>query len=276
MFDCSDFTFILSSRNDLYACYTEDKELEQIKKIENCIYSSEKTFPNRKFILIDYNPPDDRKSLKDIFSSYNNVRIVKILPALQEALEKENKNGKIGFYEFVAKHIGSILSDTPNLVFINQDLVFPVRGREELIETTRQGKVNIAFRCKVDYNLINLGVPELYNLVNSQIPLQVKQYDVYGNGDFLAISKEKYNNIGGYLLSHQNWAVDNEILYRLGLENMHPVSMRKGVINEIVRTYATISLDHPEDATGALRTRGENYVPISVEICNNLLNYVVE
>ena len=49
MLDCSDITFILASRNDGYACVNGDWKEEQIRKIENCIYSSEKTFPKGKF-----------------------------------------------------------------------------------------------------------------------------------------------------------------------------------------------------------------------------------
>jgi hypothetical protein len=276
MSDYSDFTFILASRNDGYACLNQDWQQEQIKKIECCIYSSEKTFPNRKFILLDYNPPKQNKKLKELFSNYKNLKIITINENLQNDLNADNKEGKISFYEFVAKHIGSLYCETENMVFINQDLVLPENKKDIFAESVRSGEINIAYRCKVDYNLINLSTHKLYDLCNSPFAPTIKQYDVYGNGDFLAIKKEKYEKIGGYLLSHQNWAVDNEILLRMGLEQYEPVTMKKGVINKIVRHYYAFSLDHPEDTTGAARKRGENFIPISSTIINNLKSYVVD
>lgn len=276
MRDCSDITFILASRNDGYACINNNWEEEQIKKIENCIYSSEKTFPNRKFILLDYCPPKNNKPLKELFTQYKNVKVITLSDQLQVDLNNDNKQDKINFYEFVAKHIGSLFVQTKYIIFINQDLIFPQENSEILINSLRADEINIAFRCKIDYGLINLPVDYLYNLCNSPLKPQIKVYDVYGNGDFLGISKEKYQKIGGYLLSHQNWAVDNEILFRLGIEDMHPVSMKKGVINKISRNYFTISLDHPEDAIGASRKRGEDFVLISNEIIKNIKNYIVD
>jgi hypothetical protein len=35
-----------------------------------------------------------------------------------------------------------------------------------------------------------------------------------------------------------------------------------------------MSLDHPEDKMGATRTRGENFVPINLNITKNLKTYV--
>jgi len=57
---------------------------------------------------------------------------------------------------------------------------------------------------------------------------------------------------------------------------MHPITMKKGVINKIVRNYAMFSLDHPEDTIGASRKRGENFIPVSNEIIKNLKSYVVD
>jgi len=276
MLDCSDITFVLSSRNDGYACVNTDWQQEQIRKIENCIYSSEKTFPNRKFILLDYNPPSNNKKLKDIFTQYKNLKIITLSDQLQTDLNSDNKQQKINFYEFVAKHIGSLYVETKYIIFINQDLIFSKENSEILVNSLRSDEINIAFRCKIDYSLINLPVDYVYNICNSNLRPQIKVYDIYGNGDFLGISKEKYNKIGGYLLSHQNWAVDNEILYRLGLDNMHPITMKKGVINKIVRNYHAIALDHPEDPTGAARKRGEDYVLISNDIVKNLKNYITD
>lgn len=276
MLDCSDITFVLASRNDGYACVNQDWQQEQIKKIENCIYSSEKTFLNRKFILLDYNPPKNTKQLKEIFTQYKNLKIITLSEDLQKDLDNDNKNGKINFYEFVAKHIGSLFVNTKYIIFINQDLIFPQENSELLVNSLRMGEINLAFRCKVDYSLVNLPVDYVYNVCHSPFKPQIKVYDIYGNGDFLGIEKDKYNKIGGYLLSHQNWAVDNEILYRLGLDNMHPITMKKGVINKIVRNYFAISLDHPEDPIGASRKRDENYMLISNNIIKNLKNYVID
>jgi hypothetical protein len=276
MFNCEDFTFILSSRNDGYSCVNKPWEDEQRKKIENCIYSSEKTFPNRKFILLDYNTPKQNKKLSDLFKGYKNLKIISVGQKLQDDLNADNKEKKITFYEFIAKHLGSLFCETENMIFINQDLVFPLKNRELLINSIRNNEVNVAFRCKVDYNLINLSVEKLYDLCNSPFSPQIKIADVYGNGDFLGIKKEKYESLGGYLLSHQNWAVDNEILYRLGLTNMHPIQQKADSAMKIVRNYATISLDHPEDPIGVERKKGEDFKRIDANIISNLKSYIEE
>ena len=130
MLDCSDITFVLASRNDGYACINQNWQDEQIKKIENCIYSSEKTFPNRKFVLLDYNPPKNTKQLKEIFTQYKDLKIITLSENLQKDLDNDNKNGKINFYEFVAKHIGSLLVDTNYLIFLNKDLIFPQENKD--------------------------------------------------------------------------------------------------------------------------------------------------
>lgn len=274
MNSCSDFTFIMASRNDGYACSNKNWKSEQIKKIESCIYSSEKTFPDRRFILLDYNPPEENEKLSDIFKNYKNLKVITIDKKLQYDLDNDNQGKKVSFYEFVAKHLGSLYCETENIIFINQDIIFPTEGSEKLVESVRMGKINLSYRCKVDYSLINLPINKLYDLCNSPFKPDIKQYDVYGNGDFLAIKKEKYEKIGGYLLSHQNWAVDNEIIYRLGVQEMHNLSMKKGVINSVERSYKMFSLDHPEDPHGATRTRGENFIPISYDIIKNLKSYV--
>jgi len=152
MIDCKDFTFILSSRNDGYSCQNKDWQAEQIKKIENCIYSSEKTFPNRKFILVDYNPSEKNKKLSELFCHYKNIKIITLNKKLQEDLNNDNHENKISFYEFVAKHLGSLYCETDNIIFINQDIVFPLAGRENLVNSIRSGEVNVSFRCTIDYN----------------------------------------------------------------------------------------------------------------------------
>lgn len=276
MADYSDITFILGSRNDGYACKNLDWQEEQIKKIETCIYSSEKTFPNRKFILLDYNPPKQNKKLSELFFKYKNLKIITLDEQLQIDLDLDNKEPKISFYEFVAKHIGTFFCDTENMIFINQDLIFPETGKQELIQSIRNGEVNLAYRCKVDYNFIDLPIEKIYDVCNWDNPPHIRIYDISGNGDFLGIKKKTYEESGGYLLCHQNWSVDNEIIHRIGLESFELMTTRKDCPLKIVRNYRTFSLDHPEDTHGKIRKRGENFVPISKHIIEKLRTYVTD
>lgn len=274
MNDCSDITFIMASRNDGYACSVLNNwQEEQYKKINCCIHSASETFPNSKFILIEPDPPEQNKKFKDLFF-YENLKIITINKKLHEDLKLKSNGLDLKFYEFVYKHIGALLCETEYLVFINQDLIFPKARSDVFLNSLRSGEINICNRLKIDYNLINLETKKLYNLVNSMFKPKINSVDIFANGDFLALKKDKYLSCGGYLLAYQNWAVDNEILDRLGLENLQTMSMRKGVVNKISRNYDVYLLDHPVDYNGALRPRNDFFIPIDSEIVNNLLKYV--
>lgn len=277
MFDYSDITFIMSSRNDGYACSVlEDWSLEQYRKIYSCIYSSQKTFPNSKFILVEPDPPEKNKKFKELFFGLKNLKIVTIDKKLHEDLKIKSNGIDIKFYEFIYKHIGALLCDTEHLIFINQDMLFPKQNSDKFADSLRNGETNICRRLKIDYNLINLETSKIYDLVNSAFKPKIKSIDIYANGDFLAMKKNKYFSCGGYLLAYQNWGIDNEILDRLGLDDIHTMSLKKGTINKISRIYDVYLLDHPVDPNGATRPRNDFYIPVDYEITKNLLQYVQE
>lgn len=277
MLDCSDLTFIMCSRNDGYACSVlDDWSIEQYRKIYSCIYSSQKTFLNSKFILIEPDPPENNKRFKELFADLKNLKIVTIDKKLHEDLKHKSNGLDLKFYEFIYKHIGAMLCKTEHLVFINQDILFPKQNSDKFIESIRSGEINICKRLKIDYNLINLETPKAYDLINSMFKPKVKSVDIYANGDFLAMKKNKYFSCGGYLLAYQNWGIDNEILDRLGLEDIHTMSLRRGTSNKISRVYDVYLLDHPVDLSGATRPRNDFYIPVDYSITHNLLDYVQE
>lgn len=274
--DCSDITFILTSRNDGYACNKQNWEYEQFNKINCCIYSAQKTFPNCKFILVEYCPPRQNKRFKEIFSHYSDVTIITLNEKLQQDLDMDSKVGKIGFYEFVSKHIGSIYAKTKYIIFINQDLIFPKFTSQEFLDSLRNDEINIAFRNKIDYNLINLKTEQLYDCIHSVFKPSIVNIDIYANGDFLAINKQIYEQLGGYLLCHRNWGVDNEILERIGIDNLQNLNIKNNLGFKINRVYQTFLLNHPIDETQNDRPRDFNFTKIGFDIIQHLERYVEE
>jgi hypothetical protein len=276
MFDrnCSDITFILASRNDGYACNKDNWQFEQYNKINCCIYSAQKTFPESKFILIEYCPPKQNKRFKEMFSNYSNLTILTLNESLQEDLDKDNSGGKINFYEFISKHIGSMYVKTKYIVFINQDLFFPLETSEHFLESLRKDEINIAYRNKINYNLINLKTEQLYDCLNSVFCPNTINIDIFANGDFLAINKNIYNEIGGYLLCHRNWGVDNEILERVGVVDLNKLTLKNDSKYKINRVYKTFLLDHPAEIND--RPRDFNFTKISSNIIKNVEKYIEE
>lgn len=274
--DCSDITFILSSRNDGYACNKDSWQQEQYNKINCCIYSAQKTFPNSKFILVEYCPPQQNKRFKEMFSNYSNLTILSLNEQLQNDLNNDSSIGRINFYEFVSKHIGSLYAKTKYIVFINQDLIFPMETSQEFLNSLRNDEINIAFRNKIDYNLINLKTEQLYDCLHSFFAPTTLTVDIYANGDFLAINKDIYQQIGGYLLCHRNWGIDNEILERVGITDLNHLSTKPDSKYKVNRVYKTFLLNHPIDQVQNDRPRDFNFTKIGLNITENVERYIQE
>ena len=62
------------------------------------------------------------------------------------------------------------------------------------------------------------------------------------------LSKELYTKIGGLLMAHQNWAIDNEILLRSGLLEMNTLTSKTNI--QFTRPYEIICPQHETDGLG--------------------------
>lgn len=241
-------TFILPTRNDEYSCSMQNKEEEQAKKVLLPILSSKKYFPNSKFIIIEYCPLKDKKPLKEILQGkIENVEIVTLKQELSFDLDIDFSIKKMNFYEHVSKHIGVLLAETDYVCVLNQDVVLTKFNTEELLSELKQNKVCLAKKCKVTYECMNLEVEQIIEKINNR-DFPYTEVGLWGNGDFLMLSKDLYNKMGGLLMAHQNWAIDNEILLRAGLRNMENIQSVSEI--QFSRPYEIVCPDHITDGLG--------------------------
>ena len=269
--DCSGITFVMASRNDGYSCLSKNDENEQRYKIEVTINSAMMSFPNSKFILVDFCPIEGKKRLNELVSAYTNLKVVTVKPQLLIDLQNKCPNEFMNFYEFVAKHIGQFFVETDNIIFVNQDTILIDKDVQSVVNDIRDDKIVVAWKDKIDYSYMNYDILSLYLLCNNDNHPIIKEHGAWGNGDFLGISKKLYNDIGGYAMVHQNWATDNEILWRVGLKDMITLETSGNI--QITRPYSFFCLDHITDGWGRSREE-QDFVKISPEIVSRLIDYV--
>ena len=273
-------TFILPTRNDEYSCSSNNKEEEQIKKILLPILSSKKYFPNSKFIVVEYCPYEDKKSIKELlYKKVENIKIVTIDKQLQYDLEKDFDNKKMNFYEHVSKHIGVLIADTKYICVLNQDVCLTNKNKDEIISNLMLNKICLARKCKISYDSMKLDISDLLENIENNF-YKYTEIGFWGNGDFLMMSKELYNNVGGLLMAHQNWAIDNEILLRAGLTDMHSLTSNSSI--KFCRPTDIVCPDHITDGKGrpfigdVSDPFAKNSIKISDQIVNNInsLKYI--
>lgn len=240
-------TFILPTRNDCYSCSGPQAWEEQKKKILLPILSSKMSFPGSKFIVVEYCPYDWTPRVAEVIShNVNGVSVVTVGNNIDKHLKEDIKvKGTLNFYEHVAKHIGVILAKTKYVCVLNQDVILPEENVGNLLNALENGNVCLAKKCKIPYDAIERGVFDILSGVRFK-RWEYTEVGLWGNGDFLMLSKEKYFEMGGLLLAHQNWAIDNEILFRNGLVDMHTLQSRNPMVT-FSRPYEIVCLDHKTD-----------------------------
>ena len=238
-------TFILPTRNDEYSCSSDNREEEQIKKILLPIISSKINFPNSKFIIVEYCPLPNKKSIKELLKDrINNIKIVTIKNDLQNDLENDLANKKMNFYEHVSKHIGILIADSEYVCVLNQDVILSNKNTNFLLDNLKDNKICLAKKCKITYDCMKMEIKDiLLNVYNNNY--SYTEVGLWGNGDFLMLSKQLYTNVGGLLMAHQNWAIDNEILLRSGLSEMNSLASNTDI--QFVRPYDIICPQHITD-----------------------------
>jgi hypothetical protein len=143
-----------------------------------------------------------------------------------------------------------------------------------------EGAITLAYKCKVSYDLIDNSIDDIIDMFEREETPTVTEKGAWGNGDFLGMSKKTYNEIGGLLMAHQNWGVDNEILLKAGLMNMDPLAGRGP--HNFSRNYSFYCLDHVTDGQSrpfvgdVSNPWGIGAKPISREIVERLNEFVEE
>lgn len=276
----NDLTFVMPSRNDNYSCRDRGNQDEQIKKVMLSIRSAERNFPGSKFILVEFCPLPGKPRYKDILPKTNGLKILTLGKDLDKVLLEDSQIPSMNFYEHLSKHMGIGISETEYFIVINQETILPSLGKEGLLGALREGTITLSYKCKVSYDLIDNSVDDIIDMFEKEETPTVTEKGAWGNGDFLGMSKKTYCDIGGLLMAHQNWGVDNEILLRAGLSNMEPLAAR-GPFN-FSRNYSFYCLDHVTDGQdrpfvgNCANPWAIGAKPISKEIVERLDEFVEE
>lgn len=271
----------MASRNDNYSCRNRDNQDEQLKKVMLSIRSAQRSFPGSKFILVEYSPLPDKPRYKDILPKMEDVRIVTIGNGIAKVLLEDSQLPAMNFYEHLGKDYGINHCTTAHFIVINQETILPTKSRNQLVTSLQEGCIALAYKCKVSYDLIDQSVDEIIDLFEKDETVPpVTEVGVWGNGDFLGMSKDLYYEIGGLKMAHQNWGIDNEILLRAGLVNMNTLGSNGP--HKFSRNYSFFCLDHETDGKNrpfvgnTSDPWAHSAKPISPEIVESLDQYIEE
>jgi len=197
-------TLVLATRNDTYACEL-GIDNESIKKTLLTATSFRKHYRYCPIVVVDWGTAEDRQPVRSFFDGFVNVRIVTVPYAVTKEIQGHRK---INFHEYVAKHLAIQYVCTTHVLVGNNDLIYT--ACENVLPDMLQAV--ISNRTEIPYSSVALP---LDTLVNEHRQLVRGQTHPGAQGDFLLIRKDEYLRVGGYLLAHQNWAVDSEFTERL-------------------------------------------------------------
>jgi hypothetical protein len=204
-------------RNDNYGLHLEDRLIGFFNSIRECIY-------NIELVLVEWNPPTDRKSFyEEFYHIIPNNKKLKIITVLNDTHKKIEHNQYFNVFEYWAKNVGARNASNDYVLFTNPDNIFTKELWDELFLNLSPEHFIRAVRAdffyqKLDYK--NLTVSEIVNTLpimaihNHSVPNE----RFFGNaaGDFLCTSKESVFKIKGYdeysTFSH----IDAMILDKLG------------------------------------------------------------
>ena len=209
------------------------------------------------------------------------VKIVTIGNGIDKVLLEDSELPAMNFYEHLGKDYGVKHCDTEYFIVINQETILPTKSTDLLITSLQEGCISLAYKCKVSYDLIDLDVDGVIDLFeNDETVPPITEVGVWGNGDFLGMSKDLYNEVGGLKMAHQNWGIDNEILLRAGLVNMN--TLQSNSSHKFSRNYSFFCLDHQTDGKdrpfvgNTTDPWAHSAKPISPDIVQTLDDYIEE
>jgi hypothetical protein len=260
-------SWVLTSRDDNFGGNCEGVENYTMRRLEVTIGSIISLNVESEIIVVDFCPLPDRPISKYIGNLP--VKIITVKPELLDVLKEDCPEPKMNFYEYVAKHIGSTKATGDYLILCNPDNIFPKVNFDEVIEDLKKGYIVRAVRCEIDRSYAKDTILQLVNMANKD------EFEVMGRfntaaGDFTAISKEAYQKLGGYLMLHGNWHLDNEFLSRaklLGYEVSVPYTHYHLNHEESIINRATLD-------TTKKNTDFANFKPINKKIIEELDKYV--
>lgn len=247
-----DLSFVLATRVDGYGCRRGDDLDEVCKKRQVVVDSVQTNYPGATLVLVDMF--SDGPALADVLSLRPPTTILTVPKRWQRLLMEDSGNEAMAFYEFLGKDLGiRVAVRTPYFAAVNQDCI--IKRCEDKMEALRRGAMVLARRRKVLYGQLIEGESQrLVDQVNDG-EIRGKHISYVSNGDYLAWNVEAYVRCGGYKLCHQQWAIDNEILYRLGM----PKASLNHFENDRVSMQRLVDIyhfNHPKGDHG--RPRGDH------------------
>lgn len=240
-------TLILTTRNDEY--YPD-----LLTKLQMCI-ESYRMVGITDCIVVEYDPPATSPRIREALPGLQ-AKIITIGHKLTEDLQADG--GTMPFYEYAGKNVGAFFAEGEELVIANPDnLIY-----QFMQDPLAADEMRAATLFDIEPNQLSVA-STFYDFEDQMVPV----YRIMGcaHGDFIHIRRDAFLHemFKGYTGDHIPWGVDNDLVARFAFYG-----------GQVVRPNVTLHMYHRErknkPRTIILGT------PISREIWNNLVSYVVE
>lgn len=241
-------SWILTTRNDQYGGQVEGVINATMKRLRITVESISRLKGEHEIVVVDFGSIG---TVSNFLTDYN-VKNVWIHPDAVDALIDENDDKNMSFYEYVAKDIGIMHSEGNNIIICNPDNIFPERDFEFVEQALDMGYIVRAKRYEIDRDILLENINEIVDRG------ETGEFKVIGEflgaaGDFTAIKRKHYDELGGYLMVHGNWHLDNELLER---------ALQKGM--KIANVYKHYHINHDDAIDSPLKNKDwKNFKPIS-------------
>lgn len=214
------FSWILSTRNDLYGGEVPGVPNPTMKRLIVTVESILRLPGEHEVIVVDF---CSSGPVAAYLTDYPSVKVVTVKKEAIDLLQAESGDERLTFYEYLAKDIGVKTSKGDYLIICNPDNVFPAK-MFDLVETAREkGYIARAARYEIDRDILTEDVKEIVDRGDTGEFIIMGEF-MTAAGDFTGISRKTYNKLGGYLMVHGNWHLDNEFIKR-AMKAGHTVSL---------------------------------------------------
>lgn len=254
-------SWVLTSRDDGYE--SEGVENYTMKRLNFTLGSIYALGFDSEVILVEFCPGLNDISLKDKVNHYP-VKVITVKRELLDLLQEESTPLKLPFYEYLAKDIGIKKAKGEYIIVCNPDNIFPSTNFDEAIKDMEKGYIVTGMRNEIDKEYANLDMPTLLKMAQNG-EFKVMQGFTTASGDFMGLQRQLYAKIGGFLMVHGNWHLDNEFVDRTRLSG-YGISM----------PYSYYHLNHNQGCKGA-EGRPKNwqeFKPISRNILNKIEEFI--
>ena len=255
-------SWILSTRNDDYGGTCPGVENFTMTRLRVTCKSIRNIAPNDEVIVVEYAPFVDREPIVKFVSDIPNIKVVTVSPKLHELL-RADADRPLAFYEYVAKTIGALIAKGDYFIFCNPDNLFLQRNFKNILHGLSR---NCVVRAK-RYNIKReLALNEDALIQDGRVP----HFSACRNavGDFMGVSREIYNVVGGFKMLHAKWYLDIDFVYFAIIRGFEDLSHHE-------TRYYHYHIDHDHDRPTGPWDYSEifTFKPISPRLVERFLEF---